>query len=199
MTLDEQYPYLRHKNPHLREKAMREIAETADEQTIDALIALVTTSEDSDYRRTAAQTLALVGSPAVPALAAQLRNHPTAAVRTACASALAALALNFSEEPFLEAGLSALQAALKDPDPGVRLAAVGALSTVGAPAVELLMAAITSEDILLSMAAIGALASIGDQRATAALVTLEDQPDTDPYIRESIAHALERLRSTPWR
>ncbi|WP_017718847.1 HEAT repeat domain-containing protein [Kamptonema formosum] len=186
------YPQLKHQNPKLRERAMRQIAEERTAQTIPQLMAILS-NEDVVYRRAAVQTLGVIGLDAVPVLAQQLVGNESATVRASCAKALAAIALNFSEESFPEAGLQALQKALRDPDPVVKLATVGALSTVGAPAADILLEALHIDDIALQVAAVSALGSISDPKAAEALSSLAQNQDADPYIRESAQSALSRL------
>ncbi len=186
------YPQLKHKNPKLRERAMRQIAEERTSETIPQLMAILS-DEDVVYRRAAVQTLGVIGLDAVPVLAQQLVAGENATVRASCAKALASIALNFSEESFPAAGLQALQKALRDPDAVVKLATVGALSTVGAPAADILLEALQIDDIALQVAAIGALGSISDPKAAEALSAFAQNPEADPYIRESAQSALSRL------
>ncbi|MBW4497146.1 MAG: HEAT repeat domain-containing protein [Oscillatoria princeps RMCB-10] len=186
------YPQLKHKNPKLRERAMRQIAEERTAQTIPQLMAILS-DEDVVYRRAAVQTLGVIGVDAVPVLAQQLVADENATVRASCAKALAAIALNFSEESFPGAGLQALQQALRDPDPVVKLATVGALSTVGSPAADILLEALLFDDIALQVAAISALGSISDPKAAEALSAFAQNQEADPYIRESAQSALSRL------
>lgn len=186
------YPQLKHKNPKLRERAMRQIAEERTSETIPQLMAILS-DEDVVYRRAAVQTLGVIGLDAVGVLAQQLVADHSATVRASCAKALAAIALNFSEESFPGAGLQALQQALRDPDPVVKLATVGALSTVGAPAADILLEALQIDDIALQVAAISALGSISDPKAAEALSAFAQNQEADPYIRESAQSALSRL------
>ena len=187
------YPQLQHKNPRLRERAMREIAANRTEETIPQLMAILSAA-DVVYRRAAVQTLGVIGLDAVPGLAEQLVSSNNHTVRASCAKALAAIALNFPEEAFPTIALEALQKALRDTDPVVQISAVGALGTVGSPALSILQDALAiEENLALQVAAISALGSIGDTRAEEPLSALANNPDADPYIKESAESALSRL------
>lgn len=186
------FPQLKHKNPRLRDRAMLQIAEERTAETIGQLMAILG-DEDVVYRRSAVQTLGVIGPDAVPVLAEQLQNNDRSIVRASCAKALAAIALNFPEAPLPQTALDALEKGLYDADPVVKLASIGALSTVGAPALDILISALDTDDIALSVAAIGALGSIGDPKAVEALSAAATQEDADPYIRESVQSALSRL------
>ena len=186
------YPQLQHQNPRLRERAMREIAKNRTEETISQLMAILS-AEDVVYRRAAVQTLGIIGIDVVPGLAAELVNSENDTVRASCAKALAAIALNYKEEAFPTIALEALQKALRDTYPVVQISAVGALGTVGSPALPILQDALAIENLALQVAAIGALGSIGDSRAEEPLSALANNPDADPYIRESAESALSRL------
>ncbi|BAC89128.1 HEAT repeat domain-containing protein [Gloeobacter violaceus] len=198
MSLEETYPQLKHKNPRLRERAMHQVAQERTEDTLAQLMAVLA-EEDVTYRRTAVQTLGIIGPDALPALAQQLTIHPNATVRASCAKALAAIALNYPEVPFAPVGLEALSMALGDRDPVVKLSAVGALGTVGSPAFEILAAALDLDDLAVSMAVIGALASVGDPRGRTVLASLAARPNLDAYLYEAATGALSRLAEhRPW-
>ena len=61
------------------------------------------------YCRAAVQTLGLIGADAMPPLLEQLTTNENETIRTSCAKALAAIALNFPEEPFATEALEGLQ------------------------------------------------------------------------------------------
>ncbi|MEB3828943.1 HEAT repeat domain-containing protein [Phormidium sp. CCY1219] len=186
------FPQLKHKNPRLRERAMRDIAKEPREETIPELMAILS-DDNVVYRRAAVQTLGVIGPDAVDALVNGLRESENGTVRASCAKALAAIALKYPEVPFEQESLEALEKGLYDSDPVVKLASVGALSTIGAPALEILIAALQSEDIALGVAAIGALGSIADPKAADALSAIANREDADPYLREGAQSALSQL------
>lgn len=192
MTAEDLYQQLKHKNPRLRERAMRQIASERTADTIPRLMAILS-DEDVVYRRAAVQALGLIGLDAVPTLVEQLTSSDNETIRASCAKALAAIALNFPEENFPYEALGGLQTALKDPNPVVKISAVGALGTVGQPALDILIDAMNIDDIALQIAVIHALGSLGDLRAAEVLSPLANNEAADPYIRESATSALSRL------
>ena len=192
MSAEDLYLQLKHKNPRLRERAMRQLAEERAEETIPRLMAILS-DEDVVYRRAAVQALGVIGLDAVPALVEQLKRNENETVRASCAKGLAAIALNFPEESFPTLALQGLQIALCDPNPVVKISAVGALGTVGSPALEILVEATKIDDLALQVAAIGALGSLGDSRAAEVLEYLAKDEAVDPYLRESAASASSRL------
>ncbi len=192
MSTEYLYPDLKNKNPRLRERAMRQIALERTEETIPQLMAILA-DEDVVYRRAAVQTLGVIGLDAVPALSAQLKESENATVRASCAKALAAIALSFPESEFPAEALTALQTALSDSDPVVNLASIGALGTVGKPALDILLGAMAAENIAVAIAAISALGAINDSLTIEALSATAANQDADPYLRESAESALSRL------
>jgi len=98
-------------------------------EVLDSLLALLR-NEDSGVRERAAVALGLLGkAKAMPALAERVTEDGTASVRQASAEALSVVARG-AEDP--GAAVKPLTAALSDEDPGVRDAAVAALSRVAA-------------------------------------------------------------------
>ncbi|NEO73153.1 HEAT repeat domain-containing protein [Moorena sp. SIO3H5] len=192
MSTEELYKQLKNKNPKLRQRAMRQIAAERTENTIPELMAILD-NEDVVYRRAAVQTLGVIGLDSVPILAETLTTSENNTVRASCAKALAAIALNYSEETFPTVGLQSLQKALKDPDPVVKISTVGALGTIGPPAFEALVAALDIDDIALQVTVLQALGSLGDQRAMEVLSAAAENQEADPYIRESAASSISRL------
>jgi bilin biosynthesis protein len=59
------FQQLKHPNPHLRDRAMMEIAEHRDETTIPKLMAILD-EEDTTYRRAAVKALGVIGADTVP-------------------------------------------------------------------------------------------------------------------------------------
>lgn len=192
MAAEDLYQQLKHKNPRLRERAMRQIASERNADTIPRLMAILS-DEDVVYRRAAVQALGVIGLDAVPTLVEQLTSSDNETIRASCAKALAACALNFPEEKFPKEALAGLQTALQDPNPVVKISAVGALGTVGLPALDILINAMTIDDIALQVAIIQALGSLGDSQAAQVLGDLAHNEAADPYIRESATSALSRL------
>jgi bilin biosynthesis protein len=193
MTTDSLFEQLKHPNPHLRERAMRELAETRDETTIPRLMSILG-DEDVVYRRAAVVALGLIGSDAVPAIVESLLNSDNVTIRGSCAKALAQIAVKHSEESFPTEGLQGLTAAINDPNPVVHIASVMALGEIGAPAFDILVEALkTTDNVAVAVAIVNALGSSGDERSVEVLTALTNDQSVDPYVRESAVSALPRL------
>ncbi|MFQ3680230.1 MAG: HEAT repeat domain-containing protein, partial [Pseudanabaenaceae cyanobacterium] len=144
-VLEALFERLQHPNPHLRERAMGELAERADGTAIERLLAVLD-AEDVAYRRTAVKALGAIGAAAVPRLVEILQTSDNPTVRSSCAKALAQVASNHPDQPFPAIGMQGLQKALTDANPVVHIAAVMALGEVGEPATESLIQAFQSTD-----------------------------------------------------
>ena len=193
MTIDELFQQLKHPNPNLRSRAMREIADCRDENTIGRLMGVLD-EEDVVYRRAAVKTLGVIGADAVAPVAQLLQESENPTVRASCAKALAQVAVNYPDEPFPEAGLTGLEAALNDDNPVVYIASAMALGEMGAPASPILAQTLkTTDNIALAVAIVNALASVGGDEASEVLTALANDESIDTYIRESATSALSRL------
>ncbi|MGB3508093.1 MAG: HEAT repeat domain-containing protein [Microcoleaceae cyanobacterium] len=193
MMIDSIFERLKHPNPHLRERAMCEIAESRDENTIPKLISILE-DENVTYRRASVKTLGIIGADAVPALVELLLNSDNSTIRASCAKALAQIAVNYREDPFPAAGIEGLKKALNDPNPVVHIASVMALGEIGPPIFDILVEALnTTDNIALAVAIVNALGSLGDNRATEVLKKFSQDESVDTYIRESAVSALSRL------
>lgn len=193
MTAESLFEQLKHPNPHLRERAMRELAETCDQNTIPRLMSALG-EEDVVYRRAAVKALGGIGPDAVPSLVESLLNSDNATVRSSCAKALAQVALNYPDVPFPTEGTQGLKTALNDLNPVVYIASVMALGEIGSPALEILVETLkTTDNPALAVTIINALGSMGDNRATEVLATFANDESADSYVRESATSALPRL------
>ncbi len=193
MTTDDQFEQLKHPNPHLRERAMVEITESYDENTITRLINVLD-SEDVVYRRAAVKVLGAIGPDAVPSIVTALAESENVTVRGSAAKALAQVAVNYPEDPFPQAGLQGLKIAIDDSNPVVHIAAVMALGEVGPDAFEILVDALkTTENIAVQVAIVNALVSLGDPRSKEVLTTFANDESADTYVQESAVSALSRL------
>jgi bilin biosynthesis protein len=196
MTMDAWFEQLRHPNPHLRERAMAQIAAVYDEATIVRLMQGLD-EEDVIYRRAVVKVLGLIGAPAVMRLVTGLLDSEDVTVRGSCAKALAQVAVNFPDQPFPEAGLRGLQVALQDANPVVHIAAAMALGQVGPMAFDALAAAIATTDNLgAQVAMVNAISATRDPRAISLLTNLAQDPNVDSYIQQSAVSALSRLDLT---
>ncbi|MDZ8110378.1 MAG: HEAT repeat domain-containing protein [Nostoc sp. DedQUE12a] len=193
MTTDSLFEQLKHPNPNLRERAMWQLAEVRDENTIPRLMSILD-DEDVTYRRAAVKALGAVGVDAVPALVESLLNSDNATIRGSCAKALAQVAANHPDVPFPEEGLQGLKTALNDPNGVVYIASVMALGEIGSPAFEILTEALkTTDNVAVAVAIVNALGSMGDVRGVEVLTALTNDETVDSYVRESAVSALPRL------
>ncbi|NJM70646.1 MAG: HEAT repeat domain-containing protein [Scytonema sp. RU_4_4] len=193
MTVDSLFEQLKHPNPHLRERAMFELVENRDENTIPRLMSVLN-DEDVTLRRSAVKTLGVIGVDSVPYLVESLLNSDNVTVRGSCAKALAQIAVNYPDVPFPTEGLQGLQTAINDSNPVVHIAAVMALGEVGSPAFDILAQALkTTDNVAVAVSVVNALASSGDERATEVLKALTTDESADSYVRESAVSALSRL------
>ena len=193
MTQDSLFEQLKHPNPHLRQRAMIQMAEERDDATIPRLMAILD-DENIEYRRASVQALGVVGIDAVPPLVAKLQASEDATVRSCAVKAMAQIALNYPELAFPETGMQGLKVALNDPSPVVHIAAAMALGEIGEPALDLLLDSLqTSDNLALQIAVLNAVGSLGDPRAAEVLSNLANDASADPYLQESAASALSRL------
>jgi bilin biosynthesis protein len=196
MSIEAFFQQLKHPNPHLRDRAMMEIAEHRDETTIPRLMAILD-EEDTTYRRAAVKALGVIGADTVPPLVEALLNSDNVTVRGSAAKAIAQVVINYPEVPLSSEGMQGLKTALNDPNPVVHIAAVMALGEIGAPAVETLIEALqTTDNPALGVSLVNALGSIGDPRGLEVLTQVIENEETDSYVRESATSALSRLEMT---
>ncbi|GJD15681.1 HEAT repeat-containing PBS lyase [Rivularia sp. IAM M-261] len=193
MTTDSLFEQLKHPNPHLRERAMWELAETRDATTIARLVDVLG-EEDVVYRRAAVKALGVIGVDAVPPLVASLLNSDNVTVRGSAAKALAQVAVNYPDVTFPEEGLQGLKTAMNDPNPVVNIGSVMALGEIGSPAFEILVEALkTTDNPALQVTIINALVSSGDERGVEILTALTNDKSVDTYVSESATSALSRM------
>ena len=192
MTENALFERLKHPNPNLRERAMREIAGTRDENTISQLMELLA-EEDMIYRRAAVKTLGAIGFDTVPFLTDSLKNSDDPTIRASCTKALAQIAVNHTDKPFPELGLQALKTALRDFNPVVHIAAAMALGAVGSAALDILVETLkTTDNVAVAVAVVNAIGSIPEEKAKETLAELVDDESIDSYIRDSATSALSR-------
>ncbi len=193
MTTDSLFEKLKHPNPHLQERAMFEIAESRDQNTIPRLISILD-EEDTTYRRAAVKALGVIGEDAVPSVVESLLHSDNVTVRGSAAKALAQIAVNHRDLTFPEVGLQGLKAAINDPNPVVHLASVMALGEMGLPALDILLESLkTTDNVAVQVAIVNALASIGDPKCAEVLTTFANDESVDSYVRESATSSLSRL------
>lgn len=193
MTTDSLFEKLKHPNPNLRRKAMLELAEAKDENTIPRLMSILN-QEDVTYRRAAVKALGIIGAEVVPSVVDSLLNSDNPTVRSSCAKALAQIVVNHPEVQMPEEGIQGLKQALNDPNPVVNIPAVMTLGEIGPPVFDLLVETLnTTENLAVGVAILNALGSMGDPRGVEVLTNLSNDESADPYIQESATSALSRL------
>lgn len=191
---DALFEQLKHPNPHMRERAMLQLAEERTAETIPRLMAILD-EENVEYRRAAVLALGVIGVDSVPSLVEAMLNSDDPTVRSSCAKSLAQISLNHPEVSFPESGMQALKTAMSDENPVVHIAAVMALGQIGAPALDILVETLkTTDNLTVSVAILNALGSLGDPRAADILAQLSTDETVDPYVRESATSALSRLQ-----
>lgn len=193
MTTDALFEQLKHPNPHMRKRAMYDLAEVRDETTIPRLMQMLD-EVDVTHRRSAVVALGIIGVDAVPPIVETLHKSQDTTIKGSCVKALAQISLNHPEVTFPEIGLQGLKQSLNDLDPVVYIASAMALGQIGAPAIDILVESLkTTDNLALAIAIINALGSIGDHRGLDVLTELAKDESVDEYIRESATSALARL------
>ena len=194
MSIDALFERLKHPNPHLRDRAMWELAETQDETIIPRLIAALD-EDDTTYRRAAVKTLGAVGPETVPPLLDAMLNSDNVTVRGSAVKALAQVAICHPDIPFSETGMQGLAKAVHDDNPVVNIAAVMALGEIATPeAFDILLEAFkTTDNIALSVTIANTFGSIKDSRGADVLQTIIDDESVEGYVREAAVSALSRL------
>ncbi|MGK7922581.1 MAG: HEAT repeat domain-containing protein [Trichodesmium sp.] len=193
MTTDSLFQRLKHPNPHLREQAMFEIAESRDENTIPRLIGILD-EEDTTYRRAAVKALGVIGVDAVPSVVDCLLHSGNVTVRGSAAKVLAQIAINYPDVPFSEAGLQGLKTAINDPNPVVHIAAIMALEQIGSTAFDILVESLQNTDnVAVQVAIVNSLSSIKDPKGVEILTKFANDESVDSYVRESANSSLSRL------
>ncbi|MGD1896433.1 MAG: HEAT repeat domain-containing protein [Phormidesmis sp.] len=193
MVAESVFNQLKHPNPQMRQRAMTEIVENRDENTIPTLMSALG-EEDVVYRRACVKTLGAVGMDAVPTVVDQMLNAENDTVRASCTKAMAQIAVYHPDEPFPQAGLDGLRQAMEDPYPVVQIAAVMSMGEIGVPAVETLLEVLkTTDNVAIALTITNTLGSIGDPRAVDVLKELIKDESVDSYVRETAESALPRL------
>ena len=193
MAADSLFEQLKHPNPHMRDRAMKEIVETRDENTIPKLMSALG-EEDTVYRRAAVKTLGEIGMESVPMVVEQMLNSENDTVRASCTKAMAQIAVRHPDKTFPQAGIDGLRKAMDDPYPVVQIASVMSLGEIGTPALDTLLDALrTTDNVAIALTITNTLGSIGDPRAIEVLKALIEDESVDSYVRETAQSALPRL------
>ena len=193
MTQDELFDQLKHPNPHLRERAMWEIADLKDESTIPRLMANLG-EEDVVYRRASVKALGVIGTETVAPLVDVLLGDDDVTTRASALKALTQVVVRHPETPMPQIGMDALKTSLNDANPVVYVASVMTLGEIGAPAFGILSDALkTTDNEALAVAIVNAMPNIGDDRAKETLETYIKEAPEDSYSSEVAKSALSRL------
>jgi bilin biosynthesis protein len=193
MTQEQLLEQFKHPNPHLRERAIWELAETRDETTIPRLMAALD-EEDTNYRRAAVKALGAIGVDCVPLVVDSLLKSENVTVRGSCAKALAQVAVNYPDIPFPSEGIAGLKIGLNDANPVVHIASAMALGVIGVPALDSLLEVLqTTDNLGLAVSIVNAVSSIKDERSRQVLSQLANDESADSYVRETAISALSRL------
>ncbi|MEL6382779.1 MAG: HEAT repeat domain-containing protein [Cyanobacteria bacterium J06626_18] len=194
MSLDALFEQLKHPNPHLRDRAMWELAEAKDETVIPRLMSALD-EEDTTYRRAAVKTLGAIGHNTIPPLLETLHTSENVTARGSAVKALAQIVVCYPEVPFPEVGMQGLKTALDDANPVVNIAAVMTLGEIGsADAFDILLETLkTTDNVALAVSITNTFGSIEDSRGAAVLKALIEDESVDEYVRESAVSALSRL------
>jgi bilin biosynthesis protein len=193
MTQDNLFAQLKHPNPHLRDRAMLEIAETRDAETISKLMSALD-DEDVVYRRAAVKALGVIGQDAVPSIVDGMLNSENITVKGSCVKALTQVAINYPELPFPAEGLQGLKQSMQDPNPVVYIAAVMTLGEIGVEGLDILTEALAvTDNPALGVSIVNALASVGGERSEEVLNKVVNDESADSYVKETAISALSRL------
>jgi bilin biosynthesis protein len=193
MSQDALFEQLKHPNPNIRNRAMIEIADTRDADTIPRLVAVLD-DEDVTFRRAAVQALGVIGADAVPAVVESLLSSENVTVRGSCAKALAQVAVNYRDEPFPAVGFEGLKQSLNDPNPVVHIASAMALGEMGSPAFGIVSESLaTTDNPALAVSLVNALAAIADEQSMVLLQEVSQDEQTDSYVRETAISAISRI------
>ena len=193
MTQDHLFAQLKHPNPHLRDRAMLEIAETRDAETISKLMSALD-DEDVVYRRAAVKALGVIGHDAVSSIVDGMLHSENITVKGSCVKALTQVAINYPELPFPAEGLQGLKQSMQDPNPVVYIAAVMTLGEIGVEGLDILTEGLAiTDNPALGVSIVNALASVGGERSEEVLNKVVNDELADSYVKETAISALSRL------
>jgi bilin biosynthesis protein len=193
MTQDNLFAQLKHPNPHLRDRAMLEIAETRDAETISKLMSALD-DEDVVYRRAAVKALGVIGHDAVPSIVDGMLHSENITVKGSCVKALTQVAINYPELPFPAEGLQGLKKSMQDPNPVVYIAAVMTLGEIGVEGLDILTEGLAiTDNPALGVSIVNALAAVGGERSEELLNKVVNDESADSYVKETAISALSRL------
>jgi bilin biosynthesis protein len=190
--LDLLFEDLAHPNPYIQNQAFTAMVRDWPQQALPRLLGLLA-QPDISLRRASVRGIGAFGAAALLPLADLLQASTDSTIRASCVKAYAQVASNKPGIQFPEAAMQAIEEALSDPSPVVAVAAVMALGQVGQQALPLLLNVVNGDNPAQAVAAVNALAQIDDPAVVQSLRDLQQQPEVDRYVLESLESALSRM------
>lgn len=190
--LDLLFEDLGHPNPYIQTQAFTAMVRDWPQEALPRLLALLD-QPDVALRRASVRGIGAFGAAALLPLADLLQSSTVSTIRASCVKAYAQVASNQPGLHFPDAAIQALEQALGDDSPVVGVATVMALGQVGQQAVPLLLRVVNGDNPAQAVAAVNALAQIDDPAVVQSLRDLQQQPQVDRYVLESLESALSRM------
>ncbi|MCK4307846.1 HEAT repeat domain-containing protein [candidate division WOR-3 bacterium] len=198
---------LKHKDWKIREDAAKVLGEIGDKEAVEPLIQAMK-DDDRDTRRNAMLALEKIGKLAVEPLIKALDNKD-ADIRCGAVEALGEIGGEETIEPLIQAMKDRMKARQLVDTRGMSLdryleynryinsEAKKALIKIGKPAVPQLIKVLKSEESDVVGDTVDILGNIGDERAIKPLFQVLKNFAKEPYIRKTVAKALDRLGWKP--
>lgn len=192
-ALDILFEDLAHPNPYIQSQAFMAMVRDWPQQALPRLLGLLA-QPDITLRRASVRGIGAFGAAALLPLADLLLASTDSTIRASCVKAYAQVASNQPGIHFPDSAMQALEEALGDDSPVVAVATVMALGQVGGQAVPLLQRVVGGDNPAQAVAAVNALAQIDHPAIERTLRDLQNQPQLDSYVRETLESALARIR-----
>lgn len=190
--LDLLFEDLAHPNPYIQNQAFTAMVQEWPEQALPRLLGLMAQS-DINLRRASVRGIGAFGVAALLPLAGLLRDSGDSTIRASCVKAYAQVASNQPGIHFPDEVMHALEQALGDDSPVVAVATVMALGQLGPQAVPLLLKVVHGDNPAQAVAAVNALAQVDDLGVEQSLRALQQEPELDRYVLETLDSALARI------
>jgi bilin biosynthesis protein len=190
--LDLLFEDLAHPNPYIQTQAFTAMVSDWPQQSLPRLLGLLA-QPDITLRRASVRGIGAFGAAALLPLADLLQASTDSTIRASCVKAYAQVASNQPGIHFPEEAMTALEQALSDDSPVVAVATVMALGQLGRQAVPLLLRVVNGDNPAQAVAAVNALAQIDDLAVEESLRELQQQPQLDRYVYETLDSALARI------
>ncbi|MFF1439596.1 fumarate reductase/succinate dehydrogenase flavoprotein subunit [Streptomyces sp. NPDC058295] len=180
-------------SPQSAVRLLELVALAEDEPELDSLLPYLTDAAAAVRREAVAVLTETVPSGTGPALAEALRD-PSAEVRAVAAASLRELVETLPAEPALRDGLAA---ALAEPDPVVRAAALDVLRALRLGDAALFAGSLTDADIAVRIEAVRALVSVDAAEELARAATADPSREVRVTIAKSLATVAAGRLSEP--